>query len=164
MQKIIFILGLLLISCNSGINDKNDQEHTQKTQDQKENFELKPLHPYTYEFEGEKDKLNRIDYYYISGDFQYNTADYDKLKKIIEAQRQSLKTDYYLYSIYVFHETDELNESYNKTREYFGAKYKDMAAYIRYKNGVKNIFYILKDSYVIYDYLKTEKVDFEFEG
>ena len=143
---------------------QNKDQSKENAKVEEESFSIEPLYPFNYEFEGEKEKLNRIDYYYISGDFQYNTADYDKLKKIIEAQRQSLKTDYYLYSIYVFHETDELNESYNKPREYFAAKYKDMAAYIRYKNGVKNIFYILKDSYVIYDYLKTEKVDFEFEG
>ncbi len=162
MKNLIFLISLVLISCNSKMQNKDQSKENAKVEE--ESFSIEPLYPFNYEFEGEKDKLNRIDYYYISGDFQYNTADYDKLEKIIEAQKQSLKTDYYLYSIYVFHETDELNESYNKTREYFGAKYKDMAAYIRYKNGVKNIFYILKDSYVIYDYLKTEKVDFEFEG
>lgn len=162
MKNLIFIISLVLISCNSKMQNKDQSNENAKVEEK--SFSIKPLYPFNYEFEGEKDKLNRIDYYYISGDFQYNKSDYDRLQKMIEAKRQSIETDYYLYSIYVFHETDELNESYNKPREYFGAKYKDMASYIRYKNGVKNIFYILKDSYVIYDYLKNEKVDFEFEG
>lgn len=141
------------MSCNSKMQNKN----------QTENIKLKPLSPYTFEFKGKNEASNRIDYFYLKGKFQYEDILYRKLNKIISEHYKKTKNQYKLFSIYIYKETEELNESYDKTRESFDGKNNDLLAYVRFSNTVNDIFYIIENGFVIYDCVNEKSLNFEFE-
>ncbi|MFV0306099.1 MAG: hypothetical protein ACK5IC_11540 [Moheibacter sp.] len=126
------------------------------------NFELKPLSPYSHMFKGRNNMENRIDYYYLnklpSNDVQF----YQQLKDSVFLLAEK-RYDFNLYSIYIYKETDELNEKFNKQKLWLDGHNKDLIAYIRFNNGENDIFYIIQNEIVIFDNVKNEKVYFEFE-
>lgn len=163
MKKLIYILSFTLISCNSKMQTKNNTQDINNKEAQVEDFILNPLHPYTYEFEGNNSTHNKIDYFYLSGAFEYGITYYTALQKGINEKQKEATNNYKLYSIYVYKETEELNKSYNKPREYFDGKNKDLIAYVRFKDSINDIFYILDNGYVVYDCVANKPLNFEFE-
>jgi gluconate kinase len=145
MNKFSILL-LLCIAC------------TQKTKD----YQLERLPPITYEFNA-KEKKNRIDYFYIEGDFLRNTSGYNELKmKMGEKLRDVDMRNYFLYSVYIYRKTEIINKKYNGGRDNLNRHHQDLLAYARYKNGKLDIFYILEKGNVVYDVLSNKEESFEF--
>lgn len=80
----------------------------------------------------------------------YNTNDWTLTNTIYETQ-------------YVYTETDKFNNSYNKPREFFDGKNKNLIAYIRFTDSINDIFYILDNGIVVYDCVDNKPSNFEFE-
>lgn len=125
-------------------------------------FEIKPLSPYSFEFVGQNDLTNKIDYYFLSQWSNYDEESFQKLKDSVNLLTEN-KDQFKLYSVYIYKETDELNENFNKSKDWLDGHNHNLIAYIRFDEGINDIFYILKDGNVVYDNVKNEKVDFEFE-
>tara|TARA_R110000751_G_C13790742_1_gene482098 strand:- start:5908 stop:6378 length:471 start_codon:yes stop_codon:yes gene_type:complete len=155
MKNILFFLVLILISCNNKMQNNNQIEDKE--------LAIKPLSPFFYEFTGKNNMLNRIDYFYLEGDFEYNTAYFNKLQKLIDDHKKNIENKYNLYSIYIYKKTEELNSTYNKTREFLDGKNNDLILYNRYIDNKTDILYYIKNSDVIYDGIEKKKVNFEFE-
>lgn len=124
---------------------------------------IKPLSPYTYEFEGQNKTWNRIDYFYLKGEVSYSEDFYKQVQKAIEMHVSPFDKEYDFFSIYVYKETDELNASYDKPRVYFDGKTKDLLAYVRLNPKQIDLFYILNNGIVIYDLIKKSPRNFEFD-
>ncbi len=85
----------------------------------------------------------------------------DLLKKI-KIKYSKLKS-YNLLSICIYKKhTKLIKENYKGTDRYY-APNKDMIAFLRYNKSKNDIFYIMKDGYVIYDFIAKEDVNFEWE-
>lgn len=128
-----------------------------------EDLNLVKLSPYTYTFKVNENN-NRIDYFYLVNKISYDISQFEKLdiesKKTFDVNQFE---KYNLHSIYIYNQTDVLNDKYDNGREGLDGQNENLVAYIRYKNGIRDIFYILKDGNVVYDFLKKEKTDFEFD-
>lgn len=163
MKRLLFILSFIVISCHGKIENKTNIQDVNYNEFQKDSFSLKILSPYTYEFEGESGSLNRIDYFYLDGSFNYNTLFYKELKKSADQIHENIEKDYKVYSIYIYKKTKELNASYNKPREFFDGKNKDIIAYIRFTDTINDIFYIIKEGAIVYDKVENKLLNFEFD-
>lgn len=131
-----------------------------KSMDSQRKFELKPLNSITYEFSVDGNN-NRIDYFFIDGNFLYEEEYYHEIEKKIRNYYPSEKK--HLYSIYIYNKTDEINDSFNKERKWLDGENKNLISYIRLTEGVPDIFYILKDGNVVYDNIKNKEINFEFD-
>ncbi|MEY8758758.1 hypothetical protein [Chryseobacterium tongliaoense] len=132
-------------------------------QNKSEDFQLKALSPITHEFKAGEYK-NRIDYFYIEGNFSYNIPEYEELKKKIDEKTATVNTkDYRLYSVYIYKETDVINQQYKGGKEGLDGHNRDLTAYVRYSEGKADIFYITEKGNVVYDMLSGKKEDFEFD-
>lgn len=149
-MKYVLIFLFILQSCNSTKNEDQDSV-----------FELKPLSPYIYEFKGRNDSNNRIDYYFVEGEYTLNTKFYNQIESKIKALDPEV-ADYNLYSFYIYKKTASLNADSNLQKEDFDGRNRDLIAYIRFNESKHDIFYILKEGHVIYDARKKEKISFDF--
>ncbi len=149
MNKYISIIILLFIACNN----TKETNHP--------NMELIPLSPYTYTFDNDHEH-NRIDYYFMDMDFSYNEKSYRVLKDEIQTLIPA-KSKFHLFSIYIYKKTEILNANYDKGKEWLDGQNQDLIAYLRFSEDALDIYYILKDGFVIYDGMQNEKVNFEFE-
>ncbi len=132
-------------------------------QKQNQDFNLIKLPPNSYEFKAGKN-TNRIDYLYLDGYFKYEIDGYKKIQNKIEERFKSEEIkSYHLYSIYIYNKTDVLNDSYSSGTEGLDGYNNELIAYIRYKDGEPDIFYIVKNANVIFDLIKNEKANFEFD-
>lgn len=132
-------------------------------QNKSEDFQLVALSPITYEFKAGENK-NRIDYFYVEGNFSYDNADYERLKKKIDEKTSTIDTkNYQLYSVYIYRKTEVLNQQYKEGKEGLDGHNQDLIAYIRYEKGNRDIFYIIEKGNVVYDVLSNKEEDFEFE-
>lgn len=142
---------------------KNNTQKIDSKHVLKEDFTINPLNPYTYEFEGRNGTTSRIDYFYLDGNFNYDEIFYKELKKSVDKIQEDVNMDYKLYSIYIYRKTEELNKAYNKPREFFDGKNKDIVAYIRFTDSINDIFYIINDGHVVYDNVERKSLNFEFD-
>lgn len=149
MKYLLFCTLFIFQFCNQNINMNSQKK-----------FELEPLTSIKYEFTTDGNK-NRIDYFFIDGNFLYKKEYYDEIEQQIRKYYPSEKK--HLYSIYIYNKTDEINESFNKEREWLDGENNNLVAYIRLKEGVKDIFYILKEGSVVYDAIENKETDFEFD-
>lgn len=132
-------------------------------QNKSEDFQLVALSPVNYEFKAGENK-NRIDYFYVEGNFSYDVDEYEKLKKKIDDKTAGTDIkNYQLYSVYIYKKTDVLNQQYKAGREGLDGHNQDLIAYIRYDKGNRDIFYITERGNVVYDVLSNKEEDFEFE-
>lgn len=133
------------------------------TQKQNQDFNLFKLPPNSYEFKVH-DNTNRIDYFYLDGIFKYDIDGYRKIeKKIGESISTKDMNRYHLYPIYIYNKTDLLNDGYTNGKEGLDGHNNELITYIRYKDGKPDIFYIVKNGNVIFDGIKNEKANFEFD-
>lgn len=124
--------------------------------------QLQGLSPVSYEFHSGKDR-NRIDYFYMEGDFVYAVSGYNALKKKVDEKAQDIDAgNYFLYSIYIYRETDIINKKYKDGKVGLDGQNRNLIAYARYRNGKADIFYMIKEAVVVYDALSDQKADFEF--
>ncbi|MFD2554621.1 hypothetical protein [Sphingobacterium tabacisoli] len=124
---------------------------------------LEPLSPISYTF-GSDSLSNRIDYFYMKGDLVFDKAGYRQFKEQIEHHAAQVPTsEYALYSIYVYRETDVLGKAYTQGKAGLEGHRVDMVSYIRYAKGVPDIFYIIRDGEVVYDVLTEQGLSFDFE-
>jgi hypothetical protein len=132
-------------------------------QNKSEDFQLVALSPITHEFKAGENK-NRIDYFYVEGNFSYNTSEYEKLKKKVDEKATGLNIqNYHLYSIYIYRKTEVLNQQYKDGKEGLDGHNQDLIAYIRYEKGNRDIFYITEKGNVVYNVLTNKEEDFEFD-
>ena len=147
MKKLIILL-TLLAAC---------------TQDEPKDFQLAVLAPVTSEFSTGADR-NRIDYFYVSGNFSYKKEAYEKLKKKIQKEITNLQLNkYHLYSVYVYKETNVIGKNFSGEREALDGHTQDMLAYVRFNKGKIDVFYITDKGKVVYDLLLKREENFEFE-
>ncbi len=132
-------------------------------QNKSEDFRLAALNPVTYEFKAGEHK-NRIDYFYAEGHFSYTPLEYEKLKqKINEKTAAADVKSYHLYSIYIYKETDVINQKYTGGKAGLDGHNNDLIAYVRYNQGTMDIFYITEKGNVVYDMLSGKEERFEFD-
>ena len=147
MHKAYTILfTLLIISCTT----------------MQESYTIHILHPGHFEFTGQDNSQNEINYYFLSGEFKMGKPlSAPLLKKLSETYKPTAgKT---LSSVYVYRETGELNQRFNKDRSYFDGHEKDLLAYIRYSGTKLDIYYLLNDGKVVYDGVENKETNFEFD-
>lgn len=147
--NILAMFALLLFSCN--------------TNKKMQNIKIEPLSPYHYEFRDSDNNLDKIDYYFLKGDFQVN----DNLKKELQdfiTNYSKTNTKTYAYnSLYIYKETEELNNDYKGDKSSFDGLNKELIAYVRFNNNQLDIFYILEEGNVVFDLIKNQETNFEFE-
>lgn len=147
--NILAMFALLLFSCN--------------TNKKMQNIKIEPLSPYHYEFRDSDNNLDKIDYYFLKGDFQVN----DNLKKELQdfiTNYSKTNTKTYAYnSLYIYKETEELNNDYKGNKSSFDGLNKELIAYVRFNNNQLDIFYILEEGNVVFDLIKNQETNFEFE-
>lgn len=149
-MKYFLLLLIILQSCNSS-----------KKPDLRNDFELMPLSPFYYEFFGQNGEFNRIDYYFLEGDFNLNSDFYKKLNDKVRVLDLHAN-EFHYYSIYMYEKTSRLNSKSNLTREDLSIENPNLVVYMRYTKGKQDIFYIIKNRYVIFDVRRNEKVSFDF--
>ncbi|WP_312078959.1 hypothetical protein [Chryseobacterium sp.] len=148
MMKNLIILLILFVACNQN-----------KSQD----LQLIALSPKTYEFKAGENR-NRIDYFYLEGQFSYNVEEYEKLKQKIDEKTAAVNTkSYHLYSVYIYKETNVINKDYKGEREAFDGHNEDLIAYVRYTDGKMDIFYMIEKANVVYDAVSGKEENFEFD-
>lgn len=150
MKKLLIILLTF-----SGCTKNNNASSMKKT------IEIVPLSPYSYTFETDG-RTSRIDYYTVQNPPAEVKTLYHQLEKEINARYAKVK-DYKFLSIYIYKETNELNESFTGSNKSFDGRNNDLVAFIRFVNTKEDIFYILKDSKVIYDGVEDQKLNLEFD-
>lgn len=147
--NIITVFALLLFSCN--------------TNKKMQNIKIEPLSPYHYEFKDSENNLDKIDYFFLKGDFQVN----DNLKKELHdfiTNYSKTNTKKYAYnSVYIYKETKELNNAYKGDKSSFDGLNNEIIAYVRFNNNELDIFYILEEGNVVFDLIKNQETNFEFE-
>lgn len=150
----IWILNFLflfqMISCT------NSKMNTQETV-------LKPLSPFTYEFQDNSNQLSRIDYFFDDDSFVYSDSSFENLKGNVFEIHENVIDDYHYYSIYVYKKTQTFNDNFEGQQTDFDGYNKDLLAYIRFVEGENDIFYILKDGKVVFDAIENQKVSFPFQ-
>ncbi len=150
MKNYLLIL-LIFLGCTKNNNSSSV----------KKMIEIVPLSPYSYTFETDG-RTNRIDYYTVHNPPSKVKALYHQLEKEISARYTQVE-DYKFLSIYIYKETSELNEKFIGSKKSFDGRNNDLVAFIRFVNNKKDIFYILKNSKVIYDGVEDQKLNFEFD-
>lgn len=147
MRHLIILL-LVLAACKNG---------------KRQNFELKPLGPNVQEFKSGKNR-NRIDYFYFKGNFTYEKSNYALLEKNVKTKLNSaIVQDYDLYSLYIYRDSDLLRKQHDGAINAFDGQNEKLVAYIRYKQGHMDIFYIIKNGKVVFDLITRNEEDFEFD-
>ncbi|MFF5380941.1 hypothetical protein [Pedobacter suwonensis] len=147
-MKHLIILLLALTACNN-----RKQQH----------FELKPLSQDVKQFKSGTNN-NRIDYFYIRGNFFYKKSTYALLgDKISRKINSAILPDYDFYSVYVYRDLDLPNKKDEGSSNTFDGQNKNLVAYIRYKRGQMDIFYIIKNGKVVYNLISGKEMDFEFD-
>lgn len=149
-MRLLFLVFLIITSCNS-INKMN-----------KQNIEINKLLPSGYEFIGQNGEKNKIDYYYLKGDLVYDTTQYLQIRDFIDSN-VSEQDNYSTYSVYIYKESELINEGFEKDLKWLDGKNEDIISYVRFQDGQNDMFYILKKGKVVYDLILNEKQDFEFE-
>ncbi|SFA54184.1 hypothetical protein SAMN04488511_11352 [Pedobacter suwonensis] len=147
-MKHLIILLLVLTACNNS---------------KQQNFELKPLNPDVQQFKSGTNN-NRIDYFYIRGNFFYKKSTYALLgDKVNRKINSAILPDYDFYSVYVYRDLDLPNKKDGGGINTFDGQNKNLVAYIRYKRGHMDIFYIINNGNVVYNLISGKEMDFEFD-
>jgi len=147
MRHLIILL-LVLAACKNG---------------KRQNFELKPLRRNVQEFKSGKNR-NRIDYFYVKGNFTYEKLNYALLEKKVKTELNSaVVQDYDLYSLYIYRDADLSQKKYDGAVNTFDGQNEKLVAYIRYKQGKMDIFYIIKNGKVVFDLISGNEEYFEFD-
>lgn len=147
--NILAMFALLLFSCN--------------TNKKMQNIKIEPLSPYHYEFRDSDNNLDKIDYYFLKGDFQVNDNLKRKLQDFITNYSKTNTKTYTYNSLYIYKETEELNNDYKGDKSSFDGLNKELIAYVRFNNNQLDIFYILEEGNVVFDLIKNQETNFEFE-
>jgi hypothetical protein len=147
--QILSIILIFLVSCNKNKNTQNSKIH--------------PLSPYHYKFNDTDDNLNNINYYFLSGTFEIDENLKKLLKDFIDDYSKNENDNYAYNSVYIYKETNFLNENYKGDKSSFDGRNKELIAYVRFNYKEIDIFYLLDQGNVIFDFVKNKEVDFEFE-
>lgn len=154
MKTYILLLFIILFSCNS--NQKMEPK----------NIKITPLSPYTQEHKNAKNELVREDFFYLSGTYSFNDKFYKKLKAIVKNHIENNNDKKYtFYAIYIFKETEQLNENFNIDKDVSSDSYNsDLLAHILFKNNELYVFNIIDNGNIVYDLIENKEVtDLEFD-
>lgn len=119
---------------------------------------LTPLSPYEHEFISQDGK-NRNNYFFTDPINWQDTQFRTELQKQLETIKAQSPADYTLFSIYVYKQTEELNEHFNGTVDSLRGSYdNDLISYARWNQGELDIFYLVDSGYVVFDMLKGSNI------
>lgn len=150
MKYLFLLIFLIFQNCNQN-----------KNMDTVNNFELKPLSPFKYEFKVDN-QYNRIDYYYLDGNFHLNKVYFQELKRKIDKMYTSVGHKHF-YSVYIYKKTENLNHLSQHNKSWLDGENQNLLSFVRFNEGINDIFYILKDGTVIYDMIENKETNFEFD-
>ena len=148
MKKYILLLFIILFSCNS--NQKMEPK----------NIKITPLSPYTQEHKNAKNDLVREDFFYLSGTYSLNDKFYKNLNEIVKNHiKNNNDKKYTFYAVYVFKETNKLNESFNIDEDASSDSYNsDLLAHVLFKNNELYVFNIIDGGNIVYDLIENKEV------
>jgi len=152
MKGILICFAWAAISCN------NPETMTEQNE-----IALQPLSPYSYEFADPRDSSghakNRNDYYFTNSAPDDDSSLVAGLQKELDGKMATGK-DFNLHSVYIYRESSQLNASFKGTGDDLkGVHDNDLIAYFRSKNGVTDIFYLIKNGNIVYDALEHKALE-----
>lgn len=126
---------------------------------EKENIRLIPLSPYSHEFTHQGKKC-RIDYFFTAAGYREQKDFRESFYQAIKTVKSEDSSEYDLYSLYVYEETDKINENFagdmNDLRD--GGYDNYLMSYTRWNKDELDISYIIESGRVVFDMTKNEPV------